>query len=130
MSFKTLAVQSYIANTVALISKPNVYWAKNPSCQKLLCSQARFRLKVEWILATYKRRCFSARQSDGWKRSLRAWRESGFWRAVAIQRACARGGTSILDLTGCADQQGVLSRSKLCDRVSFFDKNYATGYYN
>ena len=38
------------------------------------------------------------------------------------------GVTPILDLTGCAAQQGVLLREKLCDRVSFSDKNYATEY--
>ena len=32
------------------------------------------------------------------------------------------GGTPILDLTGCAAQQGVLLRQKLCDRVSFLIK--------
>ena len=39
-------------------------------------------------------------------------------------------GTPILDLPGCAAQQGVFLRQKLCDRVSFSDKNYATRYYN
>ena len=39
------------------------------------------------------------------------------------------GVTPILDLTGCAAQQGVLLREKLCDRVSFSDKNYATGFF-
>ena len=63
---------------------------------------------------------------------------------------CTPGGvTPILDLTGCAahnfslkrtpcffffekpkKKQGVLLREKLCDRVSFSDKNYASGYYN
>ena len=39
-------------------------------------------------------------------------------------------GTSVLDETGCAAQQGVHLRLRLCDRVSCSDKNYATGYYN
>ena len=37
----------------------------------------------------------------------------------SVPRGPGGGGTSILDLTGCAAQQGVLLRKKLCDRVSF-----------
>ena len=39
-------------------------------------------------------------------------------------------GTPILDMPGCAVQQGVLSWQKLHDRVSFSDQNYAIGYSN
>ena len=45
----------------------------------------------------------------------------------ADQRPLPGGGTPILDQTICAAQQGILLQ-KLCDRVSFSNKNYATEY--
>ena len=38
------------------------------------------------------------------------------------------GVTPILHLMGCAAQQGILLQLKSCDRVSFSNENYATGY--
>ena len=40
------------------------------------------------------------------------------------------GGTPILDLIGSATHQGALLWQKLCDRLSFSDKNYGTGYHD
>ena len=52
---------------------------KIPLAKIFLCLQIRFRSKVEWV-STFERRRFSTRQSDGWKRSLRA-EYSAWWKS-------------------------------------------------
>ena len=61
-------------------------WRKNLPVKIFLCSEERFRLKVEWV-STFERRRISANQSDDWKKSLRAEHSVKWKSGLSVQSA-------------------------------------------